>query len=742
MKLHKLASMLASTSIAFSAFADDHGEKDYLSPFNVIGTKADVQTLKGSGTVLDTTDLEKFNYTDIHEILRQVPGVYVRGEEGYGFFPNISLRGVDPTRSRKTTIMEDGIPSEPSPYADPSAYYAPTAGRMAGFEVLKGSSSLKHGPNNIGGVINYLSTPIPGDKKSYLRASYGEHNERISHAYSGGTTSLGGGTLGYLLEVFDHRSDGWKTIEGQRNGTEQEPSRNAPIAKTDLMLKIGYEFAGGDYLEFKAGRMDMDADVSYQGVGIEHFNQNPYQRYVATDADNMDAEQQRYYLRYIKELSEDITLTSTAYYNEFRRNWYKLHSSGYGPATSVTGTTSTGYSYVNNPISTFDRLRGVAASPALDYKGKSNNRVYETKGIQANLDWEMGNHDLDIGFRFQDDEYYKLDYRNPTYTWGADTNGDGYADSISYAANLASGGTYQDAEALDLYLVDQFSMGALTLTPGIRYTSVDYDYKKGQSSHATKSLSNTLLGIGAGYKLSETMSLFAGVHQGQALPSAEAAADEGNIEENSLATEIGIRGNVNKLYYEVVYFNTQLENMLFLASNANNLASSLNSGEGSTDGFEVLVATDLGSEGMGIPVSISATFTDTEFENGFDPNSYSGGASDLAKQQWWLANSKGKQFPYIADTLINLRGGLEFEKLSTYLNYHWQDSVFTNELNDHELDAYGVLDWSAFYDITENVTVFGKVTNLTDEVYAHSILPGGYRPGQPQSWSLGMEFDF
>jgi outer membrane receptor protein involved in Fe transport len=92
--------------------------------------------------------------------------------------------------------------------------------------------------------------------------------------------------------------------------------------------------------------------------------------------------------------------------------------------------------------------------------------------------------------------------------------------------------------------------------------------------------------------------------------------------------------------------------------------------------------------------------------------------------------------------LINLRGGLEFEKFSTYLNYHWQDSVFTNELNDHELDAYGVLDWSAFYDVTDNVTLFGKVTNLTDEVYAHSILPGGYRPGQPQSWSLGMEFDF
>ena len=105
MKIQKLASMLASTSIAFSAFADDHGRKDYLSPFNVIGTKADVSSLQGSGTVLDSSDLKTFKYTDIHDILRQVPGVYVRPEEGYGFFPNISIRGNDPGRSGKQTNL-------------------------------------------------------------------------------------------------------------------------------------------------------------------------------------------------------------------------------------------------------------------------------------------------------------------------------------------------------------------------------------------------------------------------------------------------------------------------------------------------------------------------------------------------------------------------------------------------------------------------------------------------------------
>jgi outer membrane receptor protein involved in Fe transport len=59
-----------------------------------------------------------------------------------------------------------------------------------------------------------------------------------------------------------------------------------------------------------------------------------------------------------------------------------------------------------------------------------------------------------------------------------------------------------------------------------------------------------------------------------------------------------------------------------------------------------------------------------------------------------------------------------------------------------KLPDYGVLDWSAYYEIKEGVTLFGKVTNLTDETYAVSDLPDGYRAGAPRIASIGMEFDF
>jgi Fe(3+) dicitrate transport protein len=518
MKLHKLASMFASTSIALSAFADDHEETDYLSPFNVIGTKSDVSGLEGTGTVLAAEDLGPFFHTDINEILRQVPGVYVRPEEGYGFFPNISIRGNDPGRSQKVTILEDGIPSSPAPFADPSAYYAPTAGRMAGFEILKGSSQLKYGPNTTGGVINYLSTPIPEEQKSYFRASYGDYSEVISHAYSGGKLNFGGGQLGYLLEVFDHRSDGWKTLNmAPLDMTDQ----GMPISKTDLTFKLGYEFSSGGYLEFKYGNTFMDSDVSYQGEpSLVNFNSSPYSVPFTAAWDNMDSHQHRYYLRYMTDLTDNVGFTSTLFHNEFNRNWYKMNSE----SEATFGSTPTGdFTWTN----------------------KNNNRNYKTTGFQANIDFEIGANDFDIGFRAMKDDYTQNPYSVDTYAY----------DSIAKSVEITSGGViltgldpYQHSESFELYLTDQITFGSLTVTPGVRYTSVDYTYQDNKASY-----DDTMVGIGANYLLSEATVLFAGLHQGHAMPGAGTARVRSGVLqkkdiEEAVSFEIGIRGGLGKLF--------------------------------------------------------------------------------------------------------------------------------------------------------------------------------------------------
>ena len=127
----------------------------------VVGAPEEARRVPGSAHVITEADVERQEYTDIHRLLRQAPGLNIQEEDGYGLRPNIGIRGTGVERSQKITLLEDGVPAAPAPYSAPSAYYSPTAGRMEGFEIRKGSGAIRQGPHTNGGAINYLSTSIP-----------------------------------------------------------------------------------------------------------------------------------------------------------------------------------------------------------------------------------------------------------------------------------------------------------------------------------------------------------------------------------------------------------------------------------------------------------------------------------------------------------------------------------------------------------------------------------------------------
>ena len=76
---------------------------------SIIGSKFNVRDVAGSAAFLGVQDIREHGVDDINRVLRRVPGVNLREEDGYGLFPNISLRGVDSARASKVTVMEDGI---------------------------------------------------------------------------------------------------------------------------------------------------------------------------------------------------------------------------------------------------------------------------------------------------------------------------------------------------------------------------------------------------------------------------------------------------------------------------------------------------------------------------------------------------------------------------------------------------------------------------------------------------------
>ena len=70
---------------------------------------------------------------------------------------SIGIRGLNPRRSSRVLILEDGVPIQPALYVYPNMYYNPPADRIDQIEVIKGSGTILYGPQTMGGVINYFT---------------------------------------------------------------------------------------------------------------------------------------------------------------------------------------------------------------------------------------------------------------------------------------------------------------------------------------------------------------------------------------------------------------------------------------------------------------------------------------------------------------------------------------------------------------------------------------------------------
>ena len=119
--------------------------------------------------------------------------MYIRDEDGFGLRPNIGLRGGNSDRSAKITLLEDGVPLSPAPYAAPAAYYFPMTMRIVGVEVIKGAAAIRHGPQTIGGAINLRTRRVPVNATiAGVDTAYGAFNTLKAHGFTGyGTEQWG-----------------------------------------------------------------------------------------------------------------------------------------------------------------------------------------------------------------------------------------------------------------------------------------------------------------------------------------------------------------------------------------------------------------------------------------------------------------------------------------------------------------------------------------------------------------------
>jgi Fe(3+) dicitrate transport protein len=696
----------------------------------VVGSRAAAQETAGAANYISIEEIAVFEHTDLQRVLRQVPGVYVVEEEGFGLRPNIGLRGSGTDRSARIALMEDGVLIAPAPYAASSAYYTPTMQRMQAVEIRKGSSAIRHGPRTTGGALNLISTAIP-EAPLAGRASLllGEDETLLGHAHVGGR----GEHVGFLLEGVRQQTDGFKQLDG---GGDTGYELDDYLGK--LSYRTGADAAVYQELQLKIGRTEQTADETYLGLTDADFRADPYRRYTGSQLDRFDSEHDQLQLRHFVALGGGVDLTTVVYRNEFARNWYKGQSvGGRGLDTVLT-----------DPVTFADELAWLqgADSPDDAIRIRANNREYLARGAQTILGWTPGwtgpaQHEFELSVRYHEDDEDRLQWE------------DGYRMSDGRLVQTSAGAPgSQDnrvgsAEAVSVYLQDEVRIGRWTLTPGLRYESIDLerrDYARtdpGRDSGPTRvrsaSVSEWIPGMGVLYALTPEINLLASVHKGFNPPGPGSEADA----EESVNYEAGVRFASDRVTAEAIAYFNDYDNLVGTCTLSSGggctLGDQFDGGEVEMYGLELSAATELDlGNGLRIPLRTSYTYSQAEFQKGF--------ASGFDE---WGDVQPGDELPYLPEHQLQLGAGLAGRRWRTDLTATYVDEMRVvagsgSPARDERVDDHWVLDLAATFDLTEQVALFARVENLLDEDYLAARRPAGARPGRPQTALLGVNVTF
>ncbi|HEY0121226.1 MAG TPA: TonB-dependent receptor plug domain-containing protein, partial [Rhizobium sp.] len=170
----------------------------------------------GARTIIDRKRVDESGASNIRDVLRQVPGVQVQDSSGTGGSDvslNLGVRGLTSRLSPRSTVLIDGIPLSYAPYGQPQLSLFPLVlGNVDTIDVVRGAGSVRYGPQNVGGIINFVTRPIPDDFTADVSSGaeiYGNngHVKATPSFFMGGTNADG---LGAALLYSGIHGEGYR----------------------------------------------------------------------------------------------------------------------------------------------------------------------------------------------------------------------------------------------------------------------------------------------------------------------------------------------------------------------------------------------------------------------------------------------------------------------------------------------------------------------------------------------------
>ncbi len=711
--------------------AASDSEQDAIDRITIVGAQAKVARIGGSAYVVDEKKLEEHEYNDIHRVLQEVPGVYVRQEDGFGLRPNIGIRGASSERSAKITLMEDGILFGPAPYAAPAAYDFPLVTRMVAVEVFKGPASIQYGPQTVGGAINLVTRSIPRDAAAGGDVAIGNYGSTKAHGWAGGRYQ----GFGLLLEGVNLGTDGFKELDNDDD---------TGFIRNEVMLKADYQWptvsAAELLTELKLGYSDEVSNETYLGLTDDDFDANPLRRYVASELDRMDWDRWQVQLQQAARFDNGVELRLTGYHRELSRSWRKLNRFAAGaPSLTDIFASPTGANAVYVSV-----LRGDqdSSTPRETLLVGTNARDFVSQGLQLVGQWDPVTgpvrHALEAGIRLHYDEIVR-DHTEDSYLMVERSLERTEVPRSQLADNKG------EALALALHLRDELDWNRLTITPGLRFESIWTDFRErvglppGADVPEISDSQNVVIpGIGAVYFLTDELSLLGGVHRGFS-PVAPGQSENADAEE-AINYEAGARWFSDFGNLQLIGFYNDYDNLVATCRQGSgcdpeDVDDQFNGGEVDVWGLELFADTEPAiGWGITLPASLAYTFTQSEFQSSFTSASSIFGEVE-----------KGDELPYVPEHQVNVSLGLERNPwgMTTSMTYvgEMRDVAGQGPIPQAELvEDYFVVDLTMYREIFGRGRLYVTVNNAADADYMVSRRPYGARPGMPvQVWG-GVQF--
>jgi Fe(3+) dicitrate transport protein len=574
-----LAAVVLSPALGFAQEADE----TTLAPIVLTGNWLDrpneekVLEHPGARTILDRKTFEQRGVQDVRDALNQIPGVQVQDSNGTGGSDvslNLGVRGLASRLSPRSTVLVDGIPLSYAPYGQPQLSLFPlTLGNVDTIDVVRGAGSVRYGPQNVGGIINFVTHPIPVDPT--LRIGSGAeisgnngHVKSTPTFFAGGTNEDGLG--GAILYSGIHG-------EGYRDSNDRSDI-------DDLILKGKYELSDTDTLSAQyhyyhgEGRMP-------GGLTTAEYADDPYQS--TRRWDDFNGRRNEISLRYQHDDGENNFEVLSYYVNSFRG------------------------SHVEQ--------QGTGANAGL-YRLTSAPREYEYFGIEPRYSrlFELGetNHEVTVGYRFLWEESSEVAARTDFYDR---TSGINPTTLPMNTYQTSDGGTIAHA----FYIDDKIEIGNWTLTPGIRYEIINtHNDVTSLTNGAATDFSDPeaearepLPTFSAAYKVNDAWTVFGnvGVSFGPQQYSHLASTTEGLHPEKATTYEIGTHYEGDSWRAELTAFYIDFDEELLLGRSIVGEGIWTNLGATKHQGIEAAAQYDMGGiapwlEGL----SFYATYTYTE----------------------------------------------------------------------------------------------------------------------------------